>query len=73
MLRLREAMLNPVCSTNAVKEQGKGIFVPLLIGELNAIIRQNGMDAIGHNRNEVAQELNCQSVTCPQSLYHPLS
>ena len=60
MLRFREAMLNPVRGTNAVKEQGKGIFVPRLIGKLDAIIGQDGVDAIGHSRNEVTQELNRQ-------------
>jgi hypothetical protein len=60
MLRFNEAVLNPMRSTDAVKEQGKGILAPLLIGKLNAIIGQDGMDAIGHSLNEVTQAPNRQ-------------
>lgn len=57
---LREPVFDPVCATDHVKAHGAGVDgVPVtgLFGELNAIIGENGMDPVGHDRHQVLQEL----------------
>ena len=57
MIGFGQAMLNPVFGTDTVKQQREGVAVALPIGELDAIVGQDGMDFVGHSSNEMAQEL----------------
>ncbi len=54
VIRLSQPMFNPVLGADAVKQQGKGVAVTPSIGELDAIVGQDGMDLIGYGGNEVA-------------------
>ena len=60
MVRLRQAVFNPIGLANHVKAHWPridGIAVPRLLGELNAVVRENGMDLIWHGFEHVLQEL----------------
>lgn len=58
MIDLCETMLDAMFVTYAVENVVEGVFMPLLIGELNTVVGQNGMYFIRHDSNEVAQELS---------------
>lgn len=45
VLHLGQTMLNAVFVADAVEDVIAGVFIPLLIGELDAIICENGVDA----------------------------
>lgn len=59
VLHLGQAMLNAVLVTHPVEDVMEGIFMPLLIGELDAVVRQNRMDGIRNCFDQIAQELGC--------------
>lgn len=59
MTGIGQPMFNPMFGTDAVKQQPEGVAVGRTIGELDAVIRQDGMDLVGHSRNQMAQELDC--------------
>ena len=57
---LREAVLDTVGLADHVEAHGPGIdgvAIPRLLGELNAVVGENGMDLIGHCFEHVLQEL----------------
>ena len=57
---LREAVLDTVGLANHVEAHGPGrdgVAVPGLLGELNAVVGENGVDLIGHCFKHVLQEL----------------
>lgn len=59
VLHLGQTMLNAVLVADAVEDVIAGIFIPLLIGELDAIICENGLDAVRDCLDQIAQELGC--------------
>lgn len=65
MVGLGQPMLNPMLGTNAVKQQRKGVTVALAVGKLDAIIREDGMDFIGHDSHEMTQELGSHQAGHP--------
>ena len=57
---LREAMLDTVGLANHVEAHGPGrdgVAISRLLGELNAVVGENGVDLIGHCFKHVLQEL----------------
>ncbi len=57
---LREAVLDTVGLADHVEAHGPGrdgVAIPRLIGELNAVVGENGVDLIGHCFKHVLQEL----------------
>jgi hypothetical protein len=57
MIGFGEAVRDAVRLTHTRKDMLEGIVIPLAVGELNAVIRQDRVDFIGHGVDEVAQEL----------------
>ncbi len=49
-------MFRPIFGAHLVKNMHTREFILLAIGELDAIIGQNGMNMIGHQVNKIAQE-----------------
>jgi hypothetical protein len=62
MLYLREAMLDAVVIADPVEDVLEGISITGPISELNAIIGQDGMNGVGHGRDQIAQELGHEVV-----------
>jgi hypothetical protein len=50
-------MFDIVLVTDPVEDVMESIFMPLLMGELDAIISQDGVDCVGHGFDQIAQEL----------------
>ena len=64
---LCEAMFDPVGLTDHVETHGpriNGVAVPRLLGELNAVVGENGVDLIGHCFEHVLQELPGRLPVC---------
>ena len=57
MIGFGEAVLDPVLLTHARKDMLEGILIPLAIGALHAIVRQDRVNFIGHGVDEAAQKL----------------
>ena len=64
VLHLCQAMLDTVLVADPVEDVIEGIFMPLLIGKLNAVVAgagrwlgQNSMDGVGYGFDQIAQEL----------------
>lgn len=57
MLHLGQPVLDVVLVTDAIENVVEGIFVMSVVGELNAVVGQNDVDAVGHGRDQIAQEL----------------
>ena len=57
-------MLNGVLAANAIKEMLKSLPVLFLVGELNAIVREHGMDGVGQRPGKLAQELRGVFLSC---------
>ena len=57
MVHLGQAVLDPVVFTDPVEDVLKRMGVFLAVGELDAVVRQDGMDPVGDRRDQVAQEL----------------
>ena len=57
MVQLGQPMLNAMLQADAVKEVEEGVPLPLLVRKLDAVVSQNGMDAVGYGRNQAAQEV----------------
>lgn len=57
MLHLGQAMLDAVIVADPVEDVLEGISITSPVGELNAIIGQDGMNGVGHGRDQIAQEL----------------
>jgi hypothetical protein len=72
MVWLRQAVFNPIGFANHVKAHCPridGIAVPQLLGELEAVVRENGIDLIGHGFEHVLQELPSSA---PASFFYEL-
>lgn len=68
----RQPMLDPNSFADYVEAYWSGIDgvpVPWLLGELDSVVRQNGMDLVGHGLKHVLEELACGA---PVSLIHDL-
>ena len=59
-----EPVLNAVFKANPIKDVLEGEALPLLIGKLNAVVRQYDMNGIGNGGNEITQKLRGQHFTC---------
>ena len=57
MVHLGQPVLDVVLGANAAEDVREGIGVLLAVGELNAIIRQDDVDAVGYRQDQIAQEL----------------
>ena len=72
MVRLGQAVLDAVCLTDHVEAHRPGIDsvpVPRLLRELNAVIRENGVDLIGLGFEQELKELPGRlSVSCGNEL-----
>ena len=72
MVRLGQPVLDPVGFTDHVEAHRPGVdgvAVPGLLGELDAIVSENGVDVIGHGFEQVLQELPGRlSVGCRNEL-----
>ena len=67
MVGLCEAMFDPVGLTDHVETHGpriNGVPVPGLLGELNAIVGEDGVDLIWHGLEHVLQELPSRLPVC---------
>ena len=62
---LREAVFDPVLAVNAVEDVREGARVQGLVGEMNAVVGQHGVDPIGQRLQQVTQELRRLHLTCP--------
>ncbi len=51
MIDFRQAMFDLVLTANAVEQMFESPFIFLAIGELNAVVGQNCMNVIRHNRD----------------------
>ena len=58
-----EPVLNAVFKANPIKDVLEGEALPLLIGKLNAVVRQHNMNGIGNGGNEITQKLRGQHFT----------
>ncbi|AMB45849.1 hypothetical protein Y590_13085 [Methylobacterium sp. AMS5] len=50
-------MLDVVLCADAAEDVREGIGILLAVGELNAVIRQDDVDAVGHRHDQITQEL----------------
>ena len=57
MLDLCEPVFDAMFVADAVEDMLEGVLVARPVGELDAVVGQNGMDGIGHGRDQVAKEL----------------
>ena len=64
MLDLGEPVLNAMFKANPIKDMLEGEALLLLIGKLNAVVRQHNMNGIGNGSNEITQKLRGQHFTC---------
>ena len=53
---LGEPMFDLMLAANAVEDVFEGINMPVVIGELDAIIGEHDVEPVGHGRDQVAQE-----------------
>ncbi len=58
VLRLGEAMVDEVLVADPVDDMVEGVFVVRLVGELDAVIGQHGVDDVGHGCDQVPQEVS---------------
>lgn len=58
MLHLGQAMLDAVIVADPIEDVLEGISITSSVGELNAIVGQNGVNGVGHCRDQIAQELS---------------
>jgi hypothetical protein len=67
MVWICQAVLDPICVADHVEAHRPGIdSVPVarLLGELDAIVRENGVDLLGHGFEHVLQDLpDCLSIS----------
>ncbi len=59
VLDLGQPVLNLMLAADPVEDMLEGINVPIMIGELDAIIRQHDVEPVGHGGDEIAQEGCC--------------
>jgi hypothetical protein len=53
MVGFGQPMVNPVCTTDAIKDMVKGIAITLPIGKLDAVIGEHRLDLVGYSSNQV--------------------
>ena len=53
---LGKPMVDFMLSTDTVKDALEGINVPIMIGELDAIVHQHDVEPVGHGGDQVAQK-----------------
>ena len=58
VLHLGQTMLDAVLVADAIEDVVEGVDVAGAVGELDAIVGQNGLDGIGDRRHQIAQELS---------------
>ena len=58
MVDLGEPVLDAVLVADAIEDVVKRLFVAGMVGELDAVVRQHGVNGVGHSGNQVAQELS---------------
>jgi hypothetical protein len=61
MIGFREAVVDPVQKTDPVKRMAakagrRSLAIPRQIGELDAVVREHGMDPIGDSRDQRLEE-----------------
>ena len=56
---LCQTMLDPVFIANTVKDVPTGRFVHFTVGELNAVIGEDGVDLVGQRLDNIAKETGC--------------
>jgi hypothetical protein len=56
VLDLGQPVVDLMLATNAVEDVLEGVDVPVVMGEPDAIVRQNNVGPVGHGGDEVAQE-----------------
>src|SRR5690349_17677575 len=64
VIRFRQAMVNTPFGTDTVKQQGKGIAVSGPVGELNAVVSQNGVNFVGNGGHKATKKGNCNWSGC---------
>jgi hypothetical protein len=57
VLDLRQPVLDPMFVADAVEDMNEGIAMAFLVGELDAVVGQHGVDGIGNGGDQIAQEL----------------
>ncbi len=62
MLDLGQAVSDAVFFADTTEEMHEGIAVGTAVGELDAVIRQNRMQGVGHRLDHIAQELRCNQL-----------
>ncbi len=60
MLDLGQSMFDFMLAANTIKDVRAGKAMPLMIGELNAIVGEYRVDLVGQHGDEIAQELRGQ-------------
>ena len=72
VVRFGEPVLNAVCLADHIEAHRPGVdgvAVPGLLGELDSIVGQDRVDAVGHSFQQVLKKLPCRS---PVSLFDKL-
>lgn len=57
-------MLNAILVADAIEDMAEIMDIARAIGELDAVVRQHGMDCIGDSLNQIAQELGRRHLAC---------
>ena len=52
-----QAVLDAILVADAIEDVVEGVFVMGVIGELDTVVGQHGVDGVGHGCDQVAQEL----------------
>lgn len=63
VLDLGQPVLNLMLAADPIKDMLEGMNMPLVIGELNAIIRHHDVELVRHGRDQVSHE--CRSSHFP--------
>ena len=56
---LGQAMFRTIFQADTVEDMQESMPVCFAVGELDAVVCEDGMDFIGHGGDEIAQELRC--------------
>lgn len=57
MFHLGQPVLDVIFVADPVEDMVKGVFVPLLVGELDAVVGENRVNFVGYCDDQVPQEL----------------
>lgn len=64
MFHFGQPMLDAILVADAIEDMAEIMDISRAIGELDAVVRQHGMDCIGDSLNQIAQELGCGHLAC---------